>query len=159
MHNVIPSQSFRIVYKAPANQSRSVQQRTIAVHGAISIQHHEPIGKNTLFLCYACHGTTQLPSRIHPAQSPARNCLSTGVFSDNQNLSFLAQYISGKVVCLLPVSPEIHLELAADFHMPTGEGYQEKYVLLDYWSARRAWQLDCERFINHLGDIVSAVLN
>ncbi|KER26757.1 hypothetical protein T265_06039 [Opisthorchis viverrini] len=38
-HNVILSQSFRIVYETPANQPRLVQQRTIAVAEAITIRH------------------------------------------------------------------------------------------------------------------------
>ncbi|KER20112.1 LOW QUALITY PROTEIN: hypothetical protein T265_15390, partial [Opisthorchis viverrini] len=42
-HNVIPSQSFRVFYKTPANQPRSVQQRTIAVAEAIAIRHRDPI--------------------------------------------------------------------------------------------------------------------
>ncbi|KER31473.1 hypothetical protein T265_02247 [Opisthorchis viverrini] len=42
-HNVIPSQSFHVVNKAPANQPRSVQQSTIVVAEAIAIRHRDPI--------------------------------------------------------------------------------------------------------------------
>ncbi|GAA57874.1 hypothetical protein CLF_113299 [Clonorchis sinensis] len=58
------------------------------------------------------------------------------------------------------ITPERHIALAQKPSITLQFGSRTKTNrLIDCWSVRRAWQLDCKRFITNRGDIISAGLS